>query len=372
MKLPYPLARQLSRWGTTLFALLAAAGLAAILLEAGPVQIVSLGTVVAVVFAGASYAWSARLKTLARHPFRAVSARHSVHFKGRDLRGDGVMLATASVASETEFEALAPGQKSVRLQKFVVEPTALDPQDLLQDWSYSARIGGADSPAAPYLSPSRSLQLDVSLQIPPAPGARFDISEELSFDTFLDAPARLVFQPSYPSGPQTIEILFEGPRPLRPRFRIERGFGLSESGDLLAEGSRLGFIWEHAVPGEQLILDWEWDPESLPVPSSETERLIAEARKRQGEIQKALAAQLLEEENAGDGEGAGEGEGDSAEDHAIIRAARLREKLISGHMPPLPGDAGFADDGVDDTTPAEEHPIIKAAREREKLYKKDD
>lgn len=365
MKLPYPLARRLSSWGAVAFAALAAAGLAAILLKVEPVQVISLATVIAVVFAAACVAWFARLKSLARHPFRATRARHTVTFRGRDMREDGVMLAGASVASETEFEALAAGQKSVRLQKFVVEPTALDPDDLLQDWSYTARIGGAEQAAQPYLSPSRSLQLDVTLQVPPQPGARFDISESLSFDVFLDAPARLVFQPSYPSGPQTIEILFDGPRPLRPRYRIERGFGQSESGDLAAEGPRLGFVWEHAAPGEQLVLDWEWDPESLPEPQSETDRLIAEARKRQDEIQKALATQLLEEE------GAGEGDGESAEDHAIIRAAHLRETLVSGHAPPLPGDAGFADDDMDDTTPAEEHPIIKAARAREKLYKKD-
>ena len=147
--------------------------------------------------------------------------------------------------------------------------------------------------------------------------------------------------------------------------------GQSQSGDLLAEGSRLGFVWEHAVPGEQLVLEWEWDPESLPVPKSETERLIAEARKRQDEIQKSLATQFLEEGGAGEGEGAGEEKGESAEDHAIIRAARLRESLASGYAPPLRGDAGFAGDGMDDTSPAEEHPIIKAARAREKLYKKD-
>ncbi len=365
MKLPYPLARRLSLCGTALFTLVAAAGLAAILLRAGPAQAIALATVAAVVFAAACFAWSARLKALARHPFRAVRARHAVTFRGQPMRGDGVMLATAAVASETEFEALAPGQKSVRLQKFVVEPTALDPQDLLRDWRYTARIGGADSPAQPYLSPSRSLQLDVALQVPPEPGARLDIREDLSFDVFLDAPARLVFQPSYPSGPQDIEILFDGPRPLRPRFRIERGFGQSESGDLAAVGPRLGFVWQHAVPGEQLVLDWDWDPESLPEPQSETDRLIAETRKRQDEIQKALATQLLEEE------GAGEGEGESAEDHVTIRAARLRETLVSGHAPALPGDAGFADDGMADTTPAEEHPIIKAARAREKLYKKE-
>lgn len=366
MKLRYPLARALARSGTISLSALAAAGVAALLLGIGPAQVVALGTVVAVIFAGACFAWSVRLRALARHPFRAVTARHVVTFRGLPPRGDGGRFATAEVASKTEFEAIAPAQKGVRLQKFVVEPTALDPDDLLQDWSYTARVGDSDSILEPYVSPSRSLQLDVALKTPPAPGERFDINENLNFEVFLDAPARLVFQPSYPSGPQTIEILFEGPRAMRPRYHIERGLGHSEEGALVAEGTRLGFVWERAEPGEQLTLDWEWDPESLSEPEGETDRLIAEARRRQAEIQEKLASQMVEEE------GAGEGEGESAEDHAIIRAARRRETLLSGRAPSLPGDAGFAGDGAEDTTPAEEHPIIKAARAREKLYKKDE
>lgn len=353
----YPLARRLAAFGTAAFTAVAAFGLALILMAAQPAQLISLATVVAVVFAAACLAWYLRLKALGRHPFRAVSARHVIAFRPRESRGDGVMLASATVASETDFEAIEGALKFVRLQKFVVEPTALDPQDLLQDWGYSARISGAESAATPHVSPSRSLQLDVALETPPRPGARFTISENLSFDVFLDAPARLVFQPSYPSGRQTIFIALDGPKPVNPRFRIERGLGRADSGPLASGDAGIAFVWERATPGEQLVIEWEWDPKSLPAPQTETERLMAEARRRQAEIQEKLAVQYLEEEDFGGGQG------DSA--------ARIRELLASGRAANLPGDAGFSDD-VADTTPAEEHPIIKAARARERLYKKDD
>lgn len=357
MILRYPLARRLAVSGTAAFTALAAAGLVLIFLAVQPAQLVSLGTVVAVVFAGACLAWYLRVKAFARHPFRAVSARHVIAFRPRESRGDGVMLASATVASETEFEAIEGGLKFVRLQKFVVEPTALDPQDLLQDWGYSARISGADLAATPYVSPSRSLQLDVPLETPPRPGARFTISENLSFDVFLDAPARLVFQPSYPSGRQTIFIAFDGPKAVDARFRVERGLGRADSGPLASGDAGIAFVWERAVPGEQLVIEWEWDPDTLPEPRDETEYLMAEARRRQAETQERLAAQYLEEQESGAGQGDG--------------AVRIREILNSGRAAGLPGDAGFSDD-VADTTPAEEHPIIKAARAREKLYKNED
>jgi hypothetical protein len=96
---------------------------------------------------------------------------------------------------------------------------------------------------------------------------------------------------------------------------------------------------------------------------SETERLIAFARERQAELEKRLAVQFRDVEPD-------ESDTAPAEEHWVIKAARLRETLYAGGTPETPtlaGDSGFVSDA--DDTPAEDHPIIKAAREREKLYK---
>ena len=359
------MARALARWGSVGFAGLAVGCLSVIVGTAQPPKSFALAAIVAVIMAAACTAWAMRLAALARFPFRTLGARHAVTFGKGKLRDDGAMVAEARVHSESEFESLADGQKSVRLQKFVVEPTTLDPQDLLTDWNYACSIGEQIFAPEPVLSSSRSLRLDVALAKPSKAGGRFPIVEDLTFESFLEGPARLVFQPSYPSGAQSIEIAFEGPTPHAARYRIERGLGNSESGDLaLSESggeSGISFVWERAEPGEQLVIEWDWDPATLPQPMSEAERLIAAARKRQEDFQKILATQFGAEESRSGSEG--------AEDHALIKAARARE---AGHAPsaapPLSGDSGF----VDEFESADDHPIIKAARAREKLYKDDD
>lgn len=364
MKIPFPVARALTRWGSVGFAGLAVGCLSVVVGTTQPPKSFALAAIVAVIAAAACTAWAMRLAALARFPFQTLGAGHTVTFgKGR-LRDDGAIIAEARVHSDSEFESLVDGQKSVRLQKFVVEPTTLDPQDLLTDWHYACSIGEQIFAPEPVLSPSRSLRLDVPLAEPSKAGARFSIAEDLTFESFLDGPARLVFQPSYPSGAQSVVISFDGPKPLSARYRIERGLGNSESGDLaLSESgaeSGISFVWERAEPGEQLVIEWDWDPATLPEPMSEAERLIAAARKRQEDFQKILATQFGAEEG---------GDGESAEAHAIIKAARAREALyVQGAAPALSGDLGFEDEqqGADD------HPIIKAARAREKLYKSDD
>jgi hypothetical protein len=345
----YPTARLLAIWGTAVFSGLGLGGMGALAAIPQPPRAIALGTVAAVILAAAFVAWGMRLAALARHPFRTLHARHSVTFGRGAMTDHGGASVTAKARSEFEFESLAAGQTSLRLQKFVIEPTALDPQELLTDWSYACRLGDDAPVPQPFLSTSRSLQLDVALKEPSLPGARYNVAEELSFESFLDVPARLVFQPSYPCAAQTVAINFEGPRPRHPRFKIDRGLGRCESGDLVVEESRLDFVWNRAEPGEQLEIEWDWDPETFPKPASETERLIAAARKRQDELQKLLASQIAADTI--EGEGALE----------IIRAAHE----ASGAPPSLPGDAGFADDTAD------EHPLIRAARQREKLYKGD-
>jgi len=367
-RLPFPIARLLAGFATAAFAGASLGGAA--LLAALPEipRWLALGTAVCVVLAGlCAYLWT-RLRALARHPFRIRAARHRVVFRNAAADPSGVPLAAATVSSETEFECLRSGATSLRLQKFVTEPSGLDPGRLLSDWGYQCRIGkggeGTRATPRPYLSSSRSLQLDLPLAEPMRAGARFTVAEELGFETLLDAPARLVFQPSYPAESQSVEIAFQGVRPLRARYVIERGLGEVETGALDVEGgSRLSLVWNDAEPGQQLAVDWDWDPASLPAPLTEIERLIAAARARQREIETLLATQFSDSLSQ-------ETDGEGAEAHWIIRAARMREAGFGGGTPDLQGDAGFVGDA--DDAPAEEHPIVKAARAREKLYKKDD
>ena len=358
MKISFPVARALARWGMVVFAGLAVGCLSIIVATAQPPKSFSLAAIIAVIVAAACAAWAMRLAALARFPFRTLHARHTVTFGKGKLRDDGAMVAEAEVRSDSEFESLSDGQRSVRLQKFVVEPTTLDPQDLLTDWRYACSVGEQIFAPEPVLSSSRSLRLDVSLAEPSKAGTRFPIVEDLTFESFLEGPARLVFQPSYPSGAQSVAIAFEGPKPLSACYRIERGLGNSESGDLIAGDAGISFVWERGEPGEQLVIEWEWDPATLPQPMSEIERLIAAARKRQEEFQKILATQFGAEEGGGDGE--------SAEDHPIIEAARAREAGYAPNVAPaLSGSSGIEDEFQS----ADDHPIIKAARAREKLYK---
>ena len=372
LRIPFPMARLLVVGGAWLSASLGLAGFAFLLTLLEAPRWLALGTAVCVALAGfCEFQWS-RLRSLARHPFRVLAASHAVVFGAGSHRADGALIAAATVRGRTEFEQLHGGQSSIRLQKFVAEPSGLDAPALLRDWCYACGIGVAtqrENPAVPqaFVSPSRSLQLDVPLPDPSAPaGTRFTIAEEFSFEADLESPARFVFQPSYPAATQIVAIVFDGPRPVNARYRIERGLGNAESDELKTEnGSRLGFVWNRAAAGDQLIIDWDWDPASLPRPMSETERLIAAARVRQEEMQKRLAMQFGE--LAPD-----DADTAPAEELLLIRAARQRETLYTGGdpgAPSLPGDSGFADDA--DQTPAEEHPIIKAARAREKLYKTD-
>jgi hypothetical protein len=361
LRIPFSTARAVATAVTAACAGAGFGGLLLLLTLTATPRWLAVVTVLLAVVAASGAAWLARLQALARHPFRILAARHSISVRHRDPDTSGVPLASVTVASETEFEPLQEGAAVLRLQKFVTEPSSLDPARLLADWRYASRIGADAAEPRPYLSESRSLQLDLPLAGVSEP---FTLAEELSFDTLLDAPARFVFQPSYPAGREEIEVVFLGPRPLRPRYRIDRGLGAVESGTLsLSDPARLAFVWKNAVPGQQLALEWDWDAASLPAPMSETERLIAFARERQAELEKRLAVQFRDVEPD-------ESDTAPAEEHWVIKAARLRETLYAGGTPETPtlaGDSGFVSDA--DDTPAEDHPIIKAAREREKLYK---
>lgn len=374
--LPFPVRRWLAAAAAAVSAALAVSGFALIAVLPEIPRWLALIAMVCVALTALFAAVLSRLQALARHRFRIVSGHHAVSFRAAPPRPcGGAPKAEAKVRSEFLIEALRDGENKIRLQKFVIEPSALDPAQMLAEWRYACGIAGvAAALPHPFVSPSRSFQLDVPLGSPVRAGERFTLVEELVFETDLESAARFVFQPSYPAGGQTVELAFEGPRPFFPRYRVERPPGEPESGEVGAmHPNRFGFVWKSADPGEQLILDWTWDPDSLPQPMSETDRLIAEARQRQEEIKEKLAAIFTDPEDE-------ESPGESAEEHWIIRAARAREALYSGEpepeAPSLPGESGFADDGQApaeelDDAPADEHPIIKAARAREKLYKKE-
>lgn len=378
--LPFPVLRLLASGATALFAALALVAFVTLAVLPEIPRWLAMAAVICAVAAAYFAGELIRLRALVRHRFRIVSGHHVVSFRAGAPRPSGAPSAEAKVRSEFLLEALRPGESRIRLQKFVAEPTGLDPAAMLAEWRYGCRIAGLGAvEPQPFVSVSRSFQLDLPLETPVRTGERFTLVEELAFETELESAARFVFQPSYPAGEQSIELVFDGPKPFFPRYRVERPPAEPESGEVGAmHPNRFGFVWRSAEPGEQLILDWTWDPESLPEPVSETERLIAEARVRQEEIKQKLATVFTEPAPEGP-------PGESAEEHWIIRAARAREAMDAvvpgAEAPPsLPGESGFADERLAeapaaaanaevDPTPAEEHPIIKAAREREKLYK---
>ena len=374
--LPFPILRLLAAAATAVLAALALGGVAIIGMSPEISRWLALATVAGVVLTALSASVLVQVRAMARHRFRIVSAHHAVSFRAAAKTSSGVPTAEAKVRSEFLLESLRDGESKVRLQKFVFEPTGLDPADMLSAWQYACRVAGVGPVEPhPFVSASRSLQLDLPLGGAHRAGERFTLVEELTFESDLESAARFVFQPSYPAGKQSIDLTFEGPRPLFPRYRIERPVGEPKSGEVVSmQPDRFGFTWQSAEPGEQIILDWTWDPDSLPKPVSETERLIAEVRERQAEMREKLSTIFT-------GPGTEDIPAESAEDHWIIRAARMRAGAVAAtpetDSASLAGESGFADadrgpaaDDID-ATPAEEHPIIKAAREREKLYKSD-
>jgi hypothetical protein len=320
------------------------------------------------------------LDEFARERFRIVRARHGLTFRADTDTGEP--LVRGHVRSGTEFESLAAGQTALTLQKFVAEPSALSANVTLAEWNYACRIVSGEAGAAeesellsPHAAilPSRAVQLRFDLGRELARGERFTVTEELDFATDPAERPSLAFQSPYAAEQQDFDLVFEGVRPTSAEFRIERGPGTLESGPLEIEEAgqnrwRVRAVQRRARPGDQLVLGWAWDAETLPAPLPIADRLLAMARQRREEMAALLAAgaDTWSEEAALAMDAVRRGE--SAEDHFVIRQARIGEATIAGRgsRPDLSSRArGAAAPERADTGSAEDHPIIKAARARE-------
>ncbi len=342
--------------GSVLFAGLTAVGVGAIVFAPAPSRWLALATVACLAAAFACAVARAGLVRPARHPYRVLRDRYTLSFRtDEEPRQAGAYCARGRVRIETLFESLRDGQTSVPLQKFVTESTRLDPERVLKDWNYACRVasgGGEECEAAahPLLSPSRSLQLDVSLPAPVAKGQTFTVVEELDFASDLDdEQPSYMFQVSYPTAVREVEISFEGLRPREPGYRIDREHGAVESGALevadLGDGrSRVTYSWNRPQVGDELAIRWTWDPSSLPEAPPLAERLIAEALTRQGSLAEILASQAIPAAESTEPVASSEaGAKTAAEEHPTIKAARARERGLYGAGRRGPGESAKDD-----------------------------
>ncbi len=330
--------------GSVLFTGAAAAGVGALILAATPPRWLALGSVACVAAAFACAAVRSRLRRVGRHPYRVLRDRYAVTFRlDQEAYSKGIRQARARARIETLYESLREGQESVRLQKFVSESTRLDPKRVLEEWSYACHVAGegreerAVSPE-PFLSHSRSLELDLKLPEPVGKGQTFTLVEELEFAADLEDEAPcLIFQVSYPTASRSVEISFEGLRPAEAGYRIDRGHGAVEAGALEASevgdgGSCIAHHWERPQVGEQLVIAWAWERASLPAAPAATEGLMAAAMAGQKSMVELLASQAIAGGEMGAGAASSEGDEETtpAEEHPIIKAARARERLLYG------------------------------------------
>jgi hypothetical protein len=344
---------------------LALAGVAAIAGQPSAPRWLALATVALGIASVALLGGHVGMGELARQGFRIVHARHGLVFRADTDTGEPLL--RGHIRSDTDLESLVGAQRTLSLQKFVVEPSSLSANATLAEWNYVSRIdlggaGGETEPASPHaaISPSRAMQLRFDLGREAGRGERVALREELDFTADPAERASLVFQSPYAAERQDFDLVFEGVRPEAAEFRIERGPGIVESGPLAVEEAgekrwRVRAAQRGGRAGDQLVLTWTWDAETLPAPLPIADRLLAMARRRQEEMAALLAAgaDIWGEEAILAMDSVRHGE--SAEEHFIIRQARGREATIRGGAAP-PAHEGES---------AEEHPIIKAARARQ-------
>ena len=345
--------RKIALSGAVVLMALGLAMAAAILVMAEPPKWLALGGLASLAAALAVMGWTLRRGAGADYRFRVLREHCAITLRP-DARAPegGETRARGRVRTETLYQSLAQGQTHIRLQKFFAEPTATEADALLRDWQYACRVtaqdgkGAMEVPAPPaWISDSRSLQVDVALPQPLRRGETFALEEELDFvgDVGKEGGA-YAFQASYPTRRRTVEILFEGLRPVEPGFRIGRGQAVVGEGAIPVEDRgegrfRIAFVWNDPAVGDELSLRWSWDPALLAAPQSEADRLIAEAL-----ADRAAPQQAPQPPATGPGSAPGSGP-ESAPESAPG----------SG---PESAPAG-----------AEEHPLIKAARTREARYR---
>ncbi len=383
---------------TVLFGALALIGTAAVLLGVPASQPLMLATLACLLACFACLSLLARRHVLMHYHVRIKRDHTTINFKpGNDDKAAETGRAQGRIHVETRFQSLREDLETLKIQKFISEPTTINATGLLNEWGYAGRIATPQGGASilqpdPRISDSRSFDLTFNLPDPMAMGEVFTLTEDYSFFTDISQPgATYVFIVRDPTRERLIDILFEGLRPENAEITINNGHGEFTTLALDVEETgpgawRIPYRWKRPSVGEELRLSWNWAVEvveaaraSLRSASSTRTILSAAADASQPSIG---FAQDVPEAGPGAKIVATTPDGQPLEEGEERIYSRMTETIEtqgqqSGPQPvPGLGGGGSGGKGDDDEqlpgASADDHPIIQAARARIKAkYNRD-
>ena len=258
-----------------------------------------------------------------RHHVRILHELSTITFRAGER--EGVVCGHIQVA--TTYQSRRDGLTSLRIQKFIAEPTRIDPNALLEGWGYGCRMEGAGAvEPVTEISESRSLMLDFTLPQPVDAGEILTLNEEMDIQCDLrNQDTAFTFQVRNPTDRRAIDVIFRGPYPESALFRLDNGHRDYVEGVLdvvETEGGFRGFhyAWNSPRPGEELHLSWNW-PETVVKKARDAAERVNPAN--DPELASGFASRMMVGD-MGPGTEDGEDEGSCAEDHPLIKAARAR------------------------------------------------
>lgn len=325
-----------------LFAVVGTAGTFLIVFDLYFSRPLALATILGLVLGAACAAAWFNLRSLRRYCVRVLDDHTTLSFRrGDPAKRAEIGAAAGLIHAVTRFQCLRQSLDSLQIQKFVSEPSEIDPSLLLKEWNYAGRIavrqvGPCAVQPAPQLSDSRSLLFSYRLPHPVAPGETFTLTEDMSFLCDLSKPGDFyVFQIREPTRRRTVDFLFNGLRPEKAGFRLDDGHRGYTTGRLEIEETgpetyRVSYQWKNPAVDEELRIFFTW-PEEM-VRAAEAERAAGGLSPATGEL---LSAALDGEDTASASPvpelpAAAADESETAEDHPVIKAARERIKANYG------------------------------------------
>ena len=258
-----------------------------------------------------------------RHHVRILRDKTTITFGARGEEG----AVCGYIETATTYQSRRDGLTSLRLQKFITEPTRIDSTALLKNWGYRCRMEntGAIEPV-PEISESRSLMLDFTLPHPVDAGGVFTLNEEMEILCDLrNQEAVFTFQVRDPTDQRDIHMIFEGPCPENALFRLDNGHreyveGVLEVVETERGARSLQHVWQNPHPGEELRLSWLWPGTAVAAARELAARLNPA---NDPELATTFASRVMAGE-IGLGTKGGAEEGACAEDHPLIKVARAR------------------------------------------------
>jgi len=315
----------------------------------------------------------------------------TINFKpGNSDKPAEIGRAQGRIHVETRLQSLHEDLETLKIQKFISEPTAINPIGLLNEWGYAGRISTSQGGAsivqpAPQISDSRSFDLIFNLPEPMARGEIFTLTEDFSFFTDLSQPgATYVFLVRDPTRERLIDVLFEGLRPENAEITINNGHGeltiLALDVEETGPGAwRIPYRWKRPGVGEELRLSWNWGVEVVEAARADfrsvnSTRTILSAAADASQPSIGFAQDMPARESAAkivattaDGQPLEKGE---EEIYSRMTETIDTQGQQSGPQQPQPVPVG--NDEQPAGALADDHPIIQAARARIKAkYNRD-